>query len=127
MDEITDKAQNFIQEFNRMGLEVFRITEDKGGSLSFSFNVMAKPGSKKERLFLDSEGCLVVSLTARPVDGEANRALLKILGKLLGISSSKIMLEKGTKSKIKQFRVSFAFTDRKGEDYYLKKWNKILK
>ena len=127
MDEIADKAQNFIQEVNRMGLEVFRITEDKDGSLSFSFNVMAKPSSKKERLFLDSEGRLVVSLTARPVDGEANKALLKTLGKLLGISSSKIMLEKGTKSKIKQFRVSFAFTDRKGEDYYLKKWNKILK
>ena len=127
MDEITYKAQNFIQEVNRMGLEVFRIAEDKDGSLSFSFNVMAKPSSKKERLFLDSEGRLVVSLTARPVDGEANRALLKNLGKLLGISSSKIMLEKGTKSKIKQFRVSFAFTDRKGEDYYLKKWNKILK
>ena len=127
MDEIADKAQNFIQEVNRMGLEVFRITEDKDGSLSFSFNVMAKPSSKKERLFLDSEGRLVVSLTARPVDGEANKALLKTLGKLLGISSSKIMLEKGTKSKIKQFRVRFAFTDRKGEDYYLKKWNKILK
>jgi len=127
VDEIADKAQNFIQEVNRMGLEVFRITEDKDGSLSFSFNVMAKPSSKKERLFLDSEGRLVVSLTARPVDGEANKALLKTLGKLLGISSSKIMLEKGTKSKIKQFRVRFAFTDRKGEDYYLKKWNKILK
>ena len=56
MDEITDKAQNFIQEVNRMGLEVFRITEDKGGSLSFTFKVIAKPSSKKERLFLDSEG-----------------------------------------------------------------------
>ena len=127
MDQLTDKAQNFIQEVNRMGLEVFRITEDKGGSLSFTFKVMAKPSSKKERLFLDSEGRLVVSLTARPVDGEANKALIKVLGKFLGISSSKIRLEKGNKSKIKQFRVSFAFTDRKGEDYYLGKWNKILK
>ena len=56
VDELTDKAQNFIQEVNRMGLEVFRITEDKGGSLSFTFKVIAKPSSKKERLFLDSEG-----------------------------------------------------------------------
>ena len=127
MDQLTDRAQIFIQEVNRMGLEVFRICEDKSGGLNFTFIVLAKPGSKKERLFLDSEGRLVMAFTAKPVDGEANKALLKILGKLLGVTPSKIMLEKGTKSKIKQFRVSLAFTDHKGEDYYLRKWNESLK
>ncbi len=126
MNQLTDKSQNFIKEVIRSGLEIFQVSENNG-VLSFIFRVVAKPGSKKETLFLDSEGRLVIALSAKPVSGEANKALLKILGKFLGISTSKIILEKGIKSKIKQFRVSFAFTDHKGQDYYLKKWNESFK
>ena len=127
MNQLTKKAKVFVQEVLQRGLEVFRIREGDLGGLSFTFWVVAKPGSKKEQVFLDSEGRLVVAFASKPVDGEANKALLKIVGKCFGTSASKIVLEKGAKSKIKQFRVSFAFTDHKGQDYYLKKWNESLK
>ena len=127
MNKLTGNAQSFIQDVIKRGLEVSCVVEDRMGGFSFTFRVVAKPGSKKERLFLDCEGRLVIALTARPVDEEANKALLKILGKFFGIPATKIILEKGIKSKIKQFRASFTFTDQKGQDYYFKKLNENFK
>jgi len=123
MDQLSEENQSFIQEFLRKGLQVSHVVEGEMGDLSFSFRVIAKPCSKKERLFIDKGGGIVIALSAKPVDGEANGAIFKVLGKLLGLPASKMTLEKGLKSKIKQFRVSFTFTDHKRQDYYLKKWN----
>ena len=91
--------ENLLQKIEEMGLRVFnRVTQ-----IEFSFNV-----------------CV------RPVDGEANRAIFKILSKNLGMPQGHFDLEKGSKSKIKRFRVKIVFTDRKGLDYHLEKWKSLL-
>ena len=48
---------------------------------------------------------LKIYLTAVPVDGKANRELIKLLAKELGISKSRISIIKGKKSKEKIIEV----------------------
>jgi uncharacterized protein YggU (UPF0235/DUF167 family) len=116
---------NLLEKIEGMGLKTFNGSGDES-QLEFSFNVHAKPGSKKEKRFLGESGEIVLCFGARPVDGEANRAIFRILSKFLGIPQSHLHLEKGSKSKIKRLRVKIVFTDRKGLDYYLEKWRSLL-
>jgi len=49
---------------------------------------------------------LTIAVASPPVDGAANAALLKFLGrKLLGIAPSSLTLERGATSRIKTIRV----------------------
>jgi uncharacterized protein (TIGR00251 family) len=46
-------------------------------------------------------GALKIRLTAPPVEGEANKALVVFLSKLLGVKKSRIELKEGKKSRTK--------------------------
>lgn len=48
---------------------------------------------------------LRIRLTAAPVDGKANQALIKLLSKSFGVAASQITIEKGDTSKTKRVRV----------------------
>jgi len=48
---------------------------------------------------------LRVKVTAVPEDGKANAALIKLLSKTLGIPKSKIVLIRGTTSRLKEFEI----------------------
>lgn len=48
---------------------------------------------------------LKIRITASPVDGAANIALRDFLAKMLGVSKSKVTLEKGNASRIKTFEI----------------------
>ncbi len=48
---------------------------------------------------------LRVRVAAPPVEGAANRVLRDFLAKFLGLSKSKVVLEKGTTSRIKVFEI----------------------
>lgn len=48
---------------------------------------------------------LRVRIAAAPVDGEANKALRDFLAKALGLSKSKVVLEKGGSSRFKTFEI----------------------
>ena len=52
------------------------------------------------------EGALVVKLTAPPVEGQANAALARLLGRLLGVAPSAVTLLRGTASRDKLVRVA---------------------
>ncbi len=79
--------------------------------------VRAKPNARQEKveridqatLFAeDSQASLPtykVSVTAQPVAGKANHAILKALSKYFGVSVSKISLLKGDSSKQKIFNI----------------------
>jgi uncharacterized protein YggU (UPF0235/DUF167 family) len=45
------------------------------------------------------------ALAAAPVDGETNQALRDFLAKSLGLSKSKVVLEKGGSSRFKTFEI----------------------
>ncbi len=66
-------------------------------------NVFVKPKSGRSEIFFDeNEGVIVVFLKSPPTGGKANKELVKILSKTFGLSSSKIKIVKGLKSREKQ-------------------------
>ena len=49
---------------------------------------------------------LKIRITAPPVDGRANAHVRKLLAELFDVPKSRVVLERGTKSRIKTFRIS---------------------
>lgn len=82
---------------------------------------------QKKKKSIGQEGELVVSVSARPVEGAANKAISKFASKRLGISASSFSLDSGDKSKHKRFKVTYVFTDHKDVDYYLAKLKQLIK
>ncbi len=69
--------------------------------------VFAKPRASKSRVLALREGKeLEIALQAPPVDGAANSELCKFLSKALGLSKSRIVVEKGKASRHKVVRLS---------------------
>lgn len=65
-----------------------------------SIQVKVIPNAKKNEIKEDNIG-LKVYLTAPPVDGKANKLLLKMLSEYLNVSSSQIRIAKGEKTRVK--------------------------
>ena len=78
------------------------IRQDKGGA---SFAVKVAPRASQNKISQIADGALKVRLTAPPVDGAANQALVKLLAKALGLSKSKVRVIKGFKSRDKRVLV----------------------
>jgi uncharacterized protein (TIGR00251 family) len=53
------------------------------------------PSAKVEQVQLALDGSLKVWITAKPVDGEANRALIKLLAKHYHVAKSQISIVSG--------------------------------
>jgi len=51
-------------------------------------------------------GALKVRLSAPPVEGAANRALVKLLAKALGVARSRVEIVRGARSRNKLVRVA---------------------
>jgi uncharacterized protein YggU (UPF0235/DUF167 family) len=69
------------------------------------------PGASADRIdgwATDPDGrpILKVRVRARPVEGEANAALLKLMAKTLGLPKSAVTLERGGQSRIKRIGVA---------------------
>ncbi|NCO04646.1 MAG: DUF167 domain-containing protein [Candidatus Magasanikbacteria bacterium] len=62
--------------------------------------------SKNEVVGEMDNGVLKVKLTAAPVDGDANKALILVLSKYFQVSKSSVTLVKGHKSKDKVVMIS---------------------
>jgi len=72
--------------------------------------VRLSPGASADRIDgwdVDAEGrpVLKVRVRARPVEGEANAALLKLLAKTLGVPKSAVSLDRGGQSRTKMLSV----------------------
>lgn len=72
--------------------------------------VKLTPGASAERIDgwdVDAEGraVLKVRVRARPVEGEANEALLRLLAKALGLPKSAVFLQRGGQSRTKMIEV----------------------
>ena len=62
------------------------------------YNITVKPGSSQEKIIETAPGELTVYLRAKPHDGEANDALIKILAKHFKIPRTTINIIRGAKS-----------------------------
>lgn len=63
--------------------------------------ITTKPGSSQEKIVQNSDDEYTVYLRAKPHDGEANTALLKILSKHFDVPKTSIKIVRGQKSRIK--------------------------
>ena len=73
-------------------------------------SVRLTPGAATDRIDgrnVDAEGrpVLKVRVRARPVEGEANEALIKLLAKALGVAKSAVVLQRGGQSRTKMIEV----------------------
>ena len=65
-----------------------------------------QPRSSREAIGGTREGALVVKLTAPPVEGQANAALARLLGKVMGVPPSAVTLLRGSTGRDKLVRVA---------------------
>ncbi len=73
---------------------------------SFSLWVRVKPRSRRDAVVgREEDGALVIQLKAVPHKGEANRECRRFLARILGVSPSRVLLEKGHGSPRKKFRI----------------------
>lgn len=76
-------------------------TEIHGVSLA----IRVVPRASRDELSGVEAGALKVRLTAPPVEGAANQALVKLLAKSLGVAKSKVVLVSGERSRNKRVMV----------------------
>jgi uncharacterized protein (TIGR00251 family) len=71
-----------------------------------TFRVRVTPRSSRDVVAGERAGILLVRLTAPPVEGLANEALVRFLSKSLGVPRSAVRLVSGEKSRIKTVSVA---------------------
>ena len=76
-----------------------------GGQRSVKFSVRVIPGSSRDEFAGVRGGAVVVRLTAKPIKGAANRALIEFLSDALQLSPADISIAVGHRSRDKTLRV----------------------
>lgn len=71
----------------------------------FVLAVRVQPRSSKEEVSGLSEGVLKIRLTAPPVEGKANEALIRFLAKALGLAKGQLELVAGDHGRNKLVRI----------------------
>lgn len=69
------------------------------------YSVTVKPHSKKGPLVLATNDNLTVYLREKPIDGEANQALIKLLAEHFGVAKSCIVIKSGARGRQKLVEV----------------------
>ena len=67
--------------------------------------VRVKPGASRNEIIGFKDGCWQVRLSAPPVDGKANAALLEILSRRLKVPRSSLEIVRGRRGRSKQVMV----------------------
>ena len=70
------------------------------------FPVRVQPRASREEITGEREGALVVRLTVPPVEGAANRALVRLLGRALGVAPSAVTIASGAGGRRKRVTVA---------------------
>ena len=78
------------------------ISEDSGG---VTLDVLVTPRASRERIGPVVGDRLKIAVTAPPVDGEANAAVIAALARALGVPRSQVTLVAGASGRRKRVRV----------------------
>lgn len=73
---------------------------------SVTFAVRVQPRASMSAVAGEIDGAVRVRIAAPPVDGEANRELVRFLAKRLGVARSRVAIVSGATSKTKVVRVT---------------------
>jgi uncharacterized protein (TIGR00251 family) len=71
-----------------------------------TLRVRVQPRASRDALGGERDGALVVRLTAPPVEGAANEALARFLGRTLGVAPSAVRVVSGASGRNKVVRVA---------------------
>jgi uncharacterized protein (TIGR00251 family) len=71
-----------------------------------TLRVRVQPRASRDRLGGEREGALVVRLTAPPVEGKANEALARLLGRALGVPPSAVRVVQGATGREKRVAIA---------------------
>jgi len=82
-----------------------KITETAG---AVTFDVLVQPRASRAKVGPEHDGRLKVAVTAPPVDGEANAAVIATLAKALGVGRSAVEIVAGATGRRKTVRVTGA-------------------
>jgi uncharacterized protein len=77
---------------------------DSGGALVFKVQVV--PRASRSEIVGEHNGALRVRLTAAPVDGAANEALIRTLASAFKVPRNAVQITSGHTSKLKQVRIT---------------------
>ena len=80
--------------------------KQKQTDISATFSVRIQPRSSKNGVTRMEDGTLKIRLTAPPVDGAANEALVKFLSEALSVSKSQVEIVTGHTSREKRVKIS---------------------
>lgn len=69
------------------------------GTISIRLHV--QPKASKSRILGIHDGCLKIAVTAPPVEGKANKAVVKFLADLLGVPVRDVTVKSGNQSRRK--------------------------
>lgn len=78
------------------------LREHDGG---VTFDVLVQPRASRAKLGPVHDGRLKVAVTAPPVDGEANAAVIELLAKSLGVAKGAVEVIAGASSRRKTVRI----------------------
>lgn len=68
-------------------------------------SIRVHPGAKQNAIVRLENGVWHIKIAASPVEGKANRELIEFISEVLGVSKSRITIEKGTTSRKKLIAV----------------------
>ena len=70
-----------------------------------TIDVKVLPRSSKDEIVGKKDGIYKIKLTAPAIEGKANKALLKLLAKKLGLPKREIRIISGERSRMKSIRI----------------------
>ncbi|MEN6325060.1 MAG: DUF167 domain-containing protein [Syntrophomonas sp.] len=82
---------------------MLRFSEENG---RLRFEVKVQPRSSRNQIIGEQEGALKIKLTAPPVDGEANQALVAFLSQVFGVAKRDVQIVKGESSRNKSVSIN---------------------
>lgn len=102
------------------------VLEKSNSGCTLSFDVWAKPGAKVEKIFISKEGNLTIQTRSKPIEGEANSAIIEAVAKVFGTPKSNVQIIRGEKNRQKRIMLLLEITVSKQIDFYLNKLSAIL-
>lgn len=102
-----------------------KVIEESPKGLIVEFNVQAKPGARVEKVFVTEEGSLAIQTRAKPVDGEANQAIIEAVSDLVGVPKYQVEILRGDKSKNKRIKLLVDITAKKSIEFYKAKLSEL--
>ncbi|MBT3236378.1 MAG: DUF167 domain-containing protein [Bdellovibrionales bacterium] len=101
-------SQQIVSAYQEQGVNLS--SKVSGEILLLTIICKVHPSSKRERVQINPQGELLCHLTVPPIEGAANRALKKVVAKILGVAPSMVTINQGAHGRIKQLVVELPLT-----------------